>query len=225
MVRPANFTPFYGSDLGGAAALVAVGIADTRAWKQPARAATTANVTIAGDLNAGDTIDGVTLAAGDRVLVCQQSAAAQNGVYQVAATPGRALDFDGSPEIIGAFVPVLEGTVNAGTVWRNTNTATLVVDTDDITFEEWPPIAAAIADAVASWEHAHILNLAFSGDGSTTAFELPAAPVDADSVAAYVAGVRTAVTLSGALLTTMTFGSAPASATDNITVDIVAALA
>jgi carbon-monoxide dehydrogenase catalytic subunit len=61
--------------------------------------------------------------------------------------------------------------------------------------------------------------------GATFAFELPAAPFDAYSVAAYVAGVRVGVTLSGALLTTMTFGVAPASGTDNIVVDIVAVAA
>lgn len=74
-------------------------------------------------------------------------------------------------------------------------------------------------------DHEHIGNVTFSGDASTTAFELPAAPYDAYAVAAYVAGTRTAVTLSGAMLTTMTFGSAPASGTDNIIVDIVAVVA
>jgi hypothetical protein len=54
---------------------------------------------------------------------------------------------------------------------------------------------------------------------------LPSAPFDAYSVAAYVAGTRTAVTLSGTLLTTMTFGAAPAAAADNIIVDIAAAVA
>jgi hypothetical protein len=74
-------------------------------------------------------------------------------------------------------------------------------------------------------DHEHIDNLAFSGDGSTTAFELPAAPFDAYSVAAFVSGVRTGVTLSGGLLTTMTFASPPGSGTDNINVDLAAAVA
>ncbi|HXI80045.1 MAG TPA: family 43 glycosylhydrolase [Verrucomicrobiae bacterium] len=74
-------------------------------------------------------------------------------------------------------------------------------------------------------DHEHINAVTFSGDGSTTAFELPAAPFDAYAVTAFVAGVRQDVTLSGTLLTTMTFGSAPASGTDNIAVDIVAAAA
>jgi hypothetical protein len=87
--------------------------------------------------------------------------------------------------------------------------------------------AAALAAHVAAGgatDHVHIDNVTYSGDGSTTAFELPAAPFDEFSVKAFIAGVRSAVTLSGYLLTTMTFGSAPASGTDNVTVDIVAAV-
>jgi hypothetical protein len=67
------------------------------------------------------------------------------------------------------------------------------------------------------------MDVLFSGDGSTVAFPLPAAPVDAYSVAAYVAGVLTEVTLSGTLLDTATFGSAPGAATNNVRFDIVAA--
>jgi hypothetical protein len=84
---------------------------------------------------------------------------------------------------------------------------------------------AATAPGSGSDLHGHVDNVTFSGDGTTTAFTLPVAPVDLYSVAAYVAGVRLPVTLSGALLDTMTFGSAPASGTDNIIVDIAAALA
>lgn len=78
------------------------------------------------------------------------------------------------------------------------------------------------ASSTSAWQHAHINTVIFSGDGSTTAFTLPAAPVDAYSAAAYVNGVRVDVALSGTLLDTMTFGTAPGSGTDNILVDIVA---
>jgi hypothetical protein len=78
--------------------------------------------------------------------------------------------------------------------------------------------------APAASDHEHVMDCLFSGDGSTVAWTLPAAPFDAYSVAAYVAGVLTEVTLSGAMLDTATFGSAPASATNNIRFDIVAAV-
>lgn len=87
-------------------------------------------------------------------------------------------------------------------------------------------VAADIPSGVSgATDHEHIMDVLMSGDGATLAFELPAAPFDAYSVAAYVAGVLTEITLSGAMLTTATFGAAPASATDNIRFDIVAAVA
>ncbi len=75
-------------------------------------------------------------------------------------------------------------------------------------------------------DHEHVENVVFSGDGSTTVWELPAAPVAADAIAVFVTGSRSiAWVLSGALLTTLTFDSAPASAANNIVIDIVAATA
>ena len=73
-------------------------------------------------------------------------------------------------------------------------------------------------------QHVHIDNVTFSGDGSTTIFYLPAAPVDAYSIGVYVAGSRSQDwALSGGILDVLTFGSAPASGTDNIVIDIAAA--
>lgn len=106
-------------------------------WKQPVRAATTGAVTIATALNAGDAIDGVTLAAGDRVLVKDQAGgdAEQNGIYVAGTTPVRAADMDDSAEVMGAIVTVIAGTANAGTTWRTTNTSAPVIDTNDILWE------------------------------------------------------------------------------------------
>lgn len=101
-------------------------------WKQPVRVATTASVTISTALNAGDTIDGVTLAAGDRVLVKDQGTASQNGIYLAGTTPARAADLDEDEEVRGAIVYVIAGTANTGTAWKVTNTAATVVGTDAI---------------------------------------------------------------------------------------------
>lgn len=85
---------------------------------------------------------------------------------------------------------------------------------------------AAPATGSSGSDHEHIVNVVFSGDASTTVWELPAAPVDSTSVAVYVTGSRSiAWALSGALLTTLTFDSAPASAANNIVIDITAAVA
>lgn len=108
--------------------------------KEPVRVATTGNVTIATALNAGDTVDGVTLAAGDRVLVWQQSAPATNGIYIAGVTPARAYDMDDAGEVAGALVVVLEGTTYAATIFQNTNAGAITLGTTDLTF------TTAIAD-------------------------------------------------------------------------------
>jgi phage-related tail fiber protein len=89
-------------------------------FKDSVKAATTANITLSGT----QTIDGVALTAGDRVLVKNQTTASANGIYVVAASAWtRAADFDSdggesnvevSP---GAFVFVEQGTVNADSGW------------------------------------------------------------------------------------------------------------
>ena len=111
-------------------------------WKQPVVAATTGNITIATALNAADTLDGVTLAAGDRVLVKDQSTASQNGIYIVGTTPARADDMDEDAEVVGSVVSVVGGTTNAGTAWYVTNTTDPAVDTDAI---NWGAFGGATA--------------------------------------------------------------------------------
>jgi hypothetical protein len=87
--------------------------------KQSVRVATTAAVNLATDLQTGDVIDGVTLAAGDRVLVKNQVSGSENGIY-VAVASGTALrssDANGTIDTgelkPGTFAFVEEGTVNS----------------------------------------------------------------------------------------------------------------
>ena len=80
--------------------------------KDSVRVATTANITIATALNANDTLDGVTLVNGDRVLVKNQTAQGENGIYVVGASPARSVDANAAAELTGGtFVFVEEGTV------------------------------------------------------------------------------------------------------------------
>lgn len=85
------------------------------------RAATTANVTISTALNNGDSLDGVTLATGDLVLVKDQTTGSQNGIYVVGVSPARATEFDTYNEHPGSLLAVAEGTVNADTLWLCTS--------------------------------------------------------------------------------------------------------
>jgi hypothetical protein len=105
----------------------------------PVRVATTANVTISTALNAGDSIDGVTLAAGDRVLVKDQSTGSQNGIYIAGATPARAFDFEEGVAAYGALIYVVAGTANGGTLWRNTNTTVPTIGSTALTFADYTP--------------------------------------------------------------------------------------
>lgn len=85
------------------------------AWvKRSVKTATTANIT----LSAPQTIDGISVVAGDRVLVKDQTAAAENGIYIVAAGAWtRAADADSASELAGAQVAVDQGTANGGSTW------------------------------------------------------------------------------------------------------------
>ena len=102
-------------------------------WLTPCRAATTGNITISTALNSGDTLDGVTLANGDRVLVKDQSTAADNGIYVVAPSPARATDADVTGEIVGGTCEkVQEGTVNADSEWVVTTDGTITIGSTGI---------------------------------------------------------------------------------------------
>lgn len=82
--------------------------------KGSVKAATTANITLSGT----QTIDGVALVAGDRCLVTNQTTAAQNGIYVVAAGAWtRATDMDAWSEVPGSWCFVEQGTTLAETGW------------------------------------------------------------------------------------------------------------
>jgi hypothetical protein len=102
--------------------------------KEGCRAATTAPITISTALNNGDSLDGVTLATGDRVLVKDQSTDSQNGIYVVGVTPVRAYDLSTDDPSYGFLIWVRQGSTNAETLWANTNTAAPTVGSTPITF-------------------------------------------------------------------------------------------
>ena len=102
-------------------------------------AATTENVNLANALENGDTLDGITLATGDRILVKNQTTTSENGIYVVQASgqPVRATDFDTATEVdSGDFVFVYSGTANASTGWVQTNRPA-TIGTDPIVFTQF----------------------------------------------------------------------------------------
>lgn len=101
-------------------------------WKQPVRAATTATGTLATAYFNGQSIDGVVLATGDRVLIKNQATGAENGIYTVnaAGAPTRAVDADGGTELApGTAVTVLEGTTNGDKVYLLTTDGAVTIGT------------------------------------------------------------------------------------------------
>jgi len=106
--------------------------------KDSVRVATTANITIATALNNGDTLDGVTLADGDRVLVKDQSTASENGIYVVSSSPARSTDANTSAKVTsGLFTFVEEGTTNGDNGFVLTTNDTITLDTTNLTFTQF----------------------------------------------------------------------------------------
>ena len=105
--------------------------------KASVRAATTANITLSNT----QTIDGVALSVGDRVLVKNQSTGSQNGIYVVASGSWtRATDFDNSPDIEvspGTFFFVEEGTTQADNGYVVSNDTAITIGTTAITFSQF----------------------------------------------------------------------------------------
>jgi hypothetical protein len=111
--------------------------------KQSVRAATTGNITLSNT----QTIDGISLSVGDRVLVKDQSTASQNGIYVVASGAwSRSTDADEPAEVTpGFFFFVEEGTVNADSGWVMTADGTITIGTTAITFAQFSGAGQIIA--------------------------------------------------------------------------------
>lgn len=103
--------------------------------KASVRVATTENITRSGT----QTVDGVVLVAGDRVLVKNQTTGSQNGIYDVAAGAWtRSSDADASAKVTtGMFTFVSEGTVNADSGWVVTTNDEIVLGTTALVFAQF----------------------------------------------------------------------------------------
>lgn len=117
------------------------------AWKDSVRVASTANLTITGP---GATIDGVTMSANDRVLLKDQTAASQNGLYiwnGAAVSMTRAADANTFAELEQAVVTVEEGT-SAGASFRQT-AVNGTIDSTSVAWTSFGTSAAAATETTA----------------------------------------------------------------------------
>jgi len=110
------------------------GYGETVAYKAPCRLATTANITLSGL----QTIDGSMTATDDRVLVKNQSAGLQNGIYIASAGAWqRARDMDSNRDLTrGTRLTVIEGTANAGREYYVSTANPITVGTTSLAFTE-----------------------------------------------------------------------------------------
>lgn len=150
------------------------------AFKRSVKAATTANIT----LSAPQTIDGISVVAGDRVLVKNQTAPAENGIYVVAAGAWtRATDADAASEIGAAVVAVDSGTANGGELWTTNFKTTDTLGTTAMNWYEvlyntgtWGISVTGSAGSAATLTTSRSLwGQSFNGSADITAPLLPAA--------------------------------------------------
>jgi len=112
------------------------------AVKVPVKTATTANITLSGL----QTIDGVALAANDRVLVKDQNTASQNGIYRAdTGTWERDVDFDGVYDVKeGTLVFCTDGATTVG-FWYVTTSDPITPGTTNLTFARASSVLAAVS--------------------------------------------------------------------------------
>jgi hypothetical protein len=104
----------------------------------------TSNLTLANT----QTVDGVSLAAGNRVLVAGQSTASQNGIYLVVdgGSWTRATDFAAGEDAAGAFMFIEKGTTNADTGWVcSSDKSSAVIGTNNLAFTQFSGSATFLA--------------------------------------------------------------------------------
>jgi len=106
-----------------------------------AEAGTTANIDLTADLQNGDTLDGVTLATGDRVLVKDQTDATENGLYIVVAsgTASRDPEHDTIAELSGGMIVINQGTTNDNKIFLCTTDSDGTLGSTNITYTQVTP--------------------------------------------------------------------------------------
>lgn len=145
--------------------------------KASVRVATTANIALTGL----QTIDGVTVIAGDRVLVKNQTAGQDNGIWVVASGAWtRATDADISAEVTaGMFTFVEEGTTNANSGWLLTTPNPITLGTTPLTFVQFSGGGSVSAGAGLT-KTGSVIDV-IGGDGLVVAADLISANIDTNA--------------------------------------------
>ena len=166
-------------------------------FKASVRVATTAALTLASAFENGDTVDGVVLATGNRILIKNQASSIANGIYTVnsSGAPTRATDADTNTEVTsGMFCFVTEGTTNGDTGWvLTTNDADINVGVAGLDFAQFTSVSS---NTYTAGDGLTLTSLDFSVnvDGSTL-------EISSDSLRVKDAGVTAAKLASDSVTT------------------------
>ena len=170
--------------------------------KNSVRVATTANGTLSSAFANNSTVDGVTLATNDRILIKDQSTGSENGIYIVNASgaPTRATDFDADSEVTGgAFFFAEEGTVNADNGFVLTNDGAITVGTTALTFTQFSGAGQVIAGSA----------LTKSGNTLNVAVDDSSIEVSSDALRVKASGITNAMLAGSIDLTAKVTGALP----------------
>jgi hypothetical protein len=115
-----------------------------------ARVASTTNVAISSGLENGDTLDGITLVTGNRVLLKDQSTASQNGLYTVVASgaASRDTEYDTISELAGQLILVSEGSTHADDLFLCTTDTSATLGSSSISYTQVFPSSGGTVTSV-----------------------------------------------------------------------------
>lgn len=172
--------------LGAATKQYVDGVAQGLDTKDSVKTSTTANITLSGE----QTLDGI-LTSTDRVLVMNQTAPAENGIYVTAAGAWtRATDLDTWSEMPGAFTFIEEGTTNADTGWVCTSDSGGTLETTAVTFAQFSGAGTITADGLGIEKVGSEFQLELDGttlSKSATGVKVDITAVDHDGLLNFVA--------------------------------------
>ena len=165
-------------------------------------AASTGNGTLNSAYTNGDTLDGVTLATNDRILLKDQSTGAENGIYTVnsSGAPTRATDFDANAEVTsGAFTFVTEGTANGDSGFVLTTNDDITVGSTAMTWAQFSGAGQITAG----------VGLAKSGNTLSVGVDDSSIEINSDALRVKAAGVTNAMLAGSIDLTSKVTGTLP----------------
>jgi hypothetical protein len=176
-------------------------------------AATTVNITLTG----AQTIDGISIVAGNRVLVKNQTAPAENGLYLCAAGSWtRTTDMDNWTEVPGAYVFVETGTTQADTGWVCTSNAGGTIGVTAMTWAQFSGAGSYTAGTGLTLTGS-VFSVNVAQTQITSVGTLTSLSVSGNITAGNVSATTFTGALSGAATSATTAGTVTTAAQPNIT--------